>query len=79
MPNVVTVREAVQLAKADGMPVSEYTLRHWIKSGAVPVRMIGQKALIYYPNLVKYLQCEDSTNTTPTTVVPTPAIRRVEI
>ena len=77
--NVLTIREAVQRAKADGLPVSEYTLRQWVKTGAVPVRMIGQKALLYYPNLVKYLQCDESTNAMPTTVAPTPAIRRVEI
>lgn len=57
MPNIVTIREAVQRAKTDGMPISEYTLRQWVKSGAVPVRRIGQKALLYYPNLVRYLQC----------------------
>lgn len=79
MPNVLTIREAVQRAKADGVPVSEYTLRHWVKTGAIPVRRIGQKVLLYYPNLVKYLQCEDSTNIMPATVVPTPGIRRIEI
>lgn len=33
MPDVVTVREAVQRAKADGFPISEYTLRQWIRPG----------------------------------------------
>lgn len=60
MPNVVTVREAVQRAKADGIPVSEYTLRQWIRTGAVPVRKVGTKALLYYPNLIKYIQCDDA-------------------
>lgn len=59
MPNVLTIREAVQRAKADGLPISEYTLRQWVRTGAIPARRIGQKALIYYPNLVKYLSCED--------------------
>lgn len=79
MPNVLTIREAVQRAKADGLPVSEYALRHWVKIGAVPVRKIGQKVLLYYPNLVKYLQCEDSTEIVPATVELTPGIRRVGI
>lgn len=57
MPNVVTIREAVQRAKADGLPISEYTLRQWVRIGAVPVRRIGQKALLFYPNLINYLQC----------------------
>ena len=59
MSNVVTIREAVQRAKSEGLPISEYTLRLWIKTGAIPVRRIGQKALVYYPHLVRYLQCAD--------------------
>lgn len=79
MPNVVTVREAVRRAKSDGLPISEYTLRLWVKNGAVPVRKIGQKVLIYYPNLVRYLQCEDSKDNQPAIVATKPGLRRVEI
>lgn len=64
MPSVVTIREAVQRAKADGLPVSEYTLRMWVRSGAIPARKVGQKALIFYPNLVAYLRCDDSAGAT---------------
>lgn len=78
MPNVVTVREAVQRAKADGLPVTEYTLRRWIKTGAVPVRTVGSKALLFYPNLVRFLQCEDGADNTPATVETVQGIRRVD-
>ena len=67
MPSVVTIREAVQRAKADGLPVSEYTLRMWVRSGAIPARKVGQKALIYYPNLMSYLRCDGSSSGTGTT------------
>lgn len=79
MPNVVTIREAVQRAKSDGVPVSEYTLRLWVKNGAIPVRKVGQKVLLYYPNLVRYLQCEDGKDNQPAAVAATPGIRRMEI
>lgn len=79
MADVMTIREAVQRSKAEGVPVSEYTLRHWIKTGAVPVRTIGKKALLYYPNLVKYLQCEVSPPAPPPAVMAPPHLRRVEI
>ncbi len=79
MASVVTIREAVQRAKNDGMPVSEYTLRLWVKSGAIPVRKVGQKVLLYYPNLVRYLQCEDGKDNQPATVAEAPGIRRIEI
>lgn len=64
MPNMLTIREAVRRAKAEGLPISEYTLRLWIKTGAIPVRWVGQKALLFYPNLVRYLQCEDGADNT---------------
>lgn len=79
MPNVVTIREAVQRARDDDMPVSEYTLRHWVKSGAIPVRKVGQKVLLYYPNLLRYLQCEDGKDNQTAIAAATPGVRRVEI
>lgn len=79
MPNVLTIREAVQRSKAEGMPISEYTLRQWVRSGAIPVRRIGQKTLLFYPNLVKYLQCEDSKDNQPAPVAAAHGIRRIEI
>ena len=77
MPDVLTVREAVLRSKAEGMPVSEYTLRRIIRRGGVPVRRVGSKVLLYYPNLVRYLTCEDSSDNVAATVIPS-GIRRVE-
>ena len=79
MPKVLTIREAVQRAKADGMPISEYTLRHWVRTGAIPTRKVGQKALLFYPNLVRYLQCEDGADNTPATMAAAPGIRRADM
>lgn len=79
MADVVTIREAVQRAKADGIPISEYTLRQWVKTGAVPTRKVGQKALLFYPNLVRFLQCEDGCDNAPATVAAAPGIRRVDL
>lgn len=78
MPNVLTIREAVQRAKADGLPISEYTLRQWVRTGAVPARWVGQKALLFYPNLVRYLQCKDGADNDSTTVAA-PGIRRIDL
>lgn len=78
MADVMTIREAAARAKAEGLPVSEYTLRRWIKSGAVPARNAGSKMLLFYPNLVRYLQCEDGGDNSPATVAGA-VIRRVEI
>ena len=78
MPNVLTIREAVQRAKADGLPISEYSLRLWVRTGAIPTRKVGQKALLFYPNLVRYLQCEDGADNTPA-IVAASDIRRVDV
>lgn len=74
MADVVTVREAVQRAKSDGLPISEYTLRQWIRNGKVPHRQAGTKVLIYYPNLVEYLKGGDQPPATPAAS----GIRRIE-
>lgn len=78
MPDVLTIREAVERAKAEGMPVSEYTLRRWVRSGEVPSRKVGSKNLIFYPNLIRYLQCEDGVEKKPATLVAG-GIRRLNV
>ena len=65
MADMLTIRQAVERARQEGIPVSEYTLRRWVKSGAVPVRVAGSKQLLYYPNLVRYLQCVDGCDNQP--------------
>ena len=65
MVDVLTIRAAVARAKDEGLPVSEYTLRSWIKSGLVPAAHAGTRALVYYPNIVKYLQTGDPVQLPP--------------
>lgn len=65
MADMLTIRQAVDRAKQEGIPISEYTLRRWVKSGAVPVRVAGSKQLIYFPNLVRYMQCVDGGDIKP--------------
>lgn len=78
MADVLTIKEAVQRSKNEGLPVSEYTLRRIVKSGLVPIRRVGQKTLLYYPNLVRYLTCADGADNTPDVAVHT-GIRRVDL
>lgn len=76
-PSVLTIKEAAQRAKAEGLPISEYGLRHFVKSGKIPVRRIGTKTLIYFPNLVRFLTCEDGADNAPAVAVSF-GIRRVD-
>lgn len=65
MPNMLTIRQVVGRLKADGLPLSEYALRLLVKRGAIPVRYAGQKALIFYPNVLAYLKCTDGCDNFP--------------
>ena len=58
MADVLTIPAAIKRAHAEGLPVTEYSLRAWVKSGALPVRRIGRKSLIYWPNLRSFLACD---------------------
>ena len=75
MADIVTVREGVQRAKSDGLPVSEHALRQWIKKGEIPTRRAGTKILLYYPNLVSYLQGGDDIRP----IAAAPGIRRIGV
>lgn len=56
--DMLTVPATIKRAHIEGLPVTEYSIRAWIKSGALPVRRIGRKSLIYWPNLLSFLTCE---------------------
>jgi hypothetical protein len=77
MSDVLTIREAVQCSKDEGVPVSEYALRRWVKTGAILTRQAGTKTLIYFPRLVEFLTCADGCDNAPATLGETPGIRRV--
>ena len=79
MADILTIREAVQRAKTDGIPISEYALRIWVRTGAIPARKVGQKVLLFYPNLVRYLQCLDDTDTKPIMMAAASGIRQVDL
>lgn len=52
---ILTIRETVRRAQSEGIPITEYTLRRWIREGEIPVRYAGNRALIHYPTLMHYL------------------------
>ena len=51
---VLTIQQAVARAVEDGIPLSTYALRRYVKTGEIPCRRIGTKVLIYYPHIVQY-------------------------
>ena len=76
--DIGTVPQHAKRAKAEGIPISEYTLRRLIKQGIIPARYIGQKPVFSYSALLRYLSCEDGADNIQTAVqVAAPGIRRI--
>ena len=53
--NMLTIRETVQRSKAEGIGISEHSLRNWVKRGEIPARYAGSKALLYWPTVRAYI------------------------
>ncbi len=77
--DINTIPKLAQRAKADGLPISEYTIRRLIRQGALPARYIGPKAVASYSALVRYFSCADGCDNTPATAGTGFGIRRVEL
>lgn len=78
MGDVLSIREAVQRSKDEGVPVSEYTLRRWVKTGAIPTRQAGTKTLIYFPCAWWSSDLRRRLRQRPATLGESPGIRRVD-
>lgn len=56
MNDINTIPSTYQRLRAEGYAVSVCTLRRWVRQGILPAAYAGQKALIYYPNVIRVLQ-----------------------
>ena len=55
MSDLCTIRDAAKRLKSDGLPVAEYALRQWVKTGLVRSIPCGQKRLIFYPAVKEFI------------------------
>ena len=78
-PDINTVPKLAKRAKADGLPISEYTIRRLIKQGLIPARYIGPKPVASYSALVRYFSCEEGCDNPPATVIPGHGVRRIDV
>lgn len=77
--DINTIPKLARRAKADGLPISEYTIRRLIKTGEIPARFIGPKAVASYSALVRYLSCADGCDNSTASVEGDSGIRRIEL
>lgn len=56
MADVMTIRETLMRAQQEGMPLPETALRRWVKGGQIPAVYAGKKALLFWPNVTRFVQ-----------------------
>lgn len=78
MGEVLTIRQCAQRCKQEGLYCSEYAIRQFVRTGAIPARKAGKKYLVYFPNLSAYLKCETGADNLPTRAM-LGGIRQVEL
>lgn len=74
---IFTIQETVKRSKQLGMPITEYTLRRALHTGAIPCRVVGRKYLIAWPNVENWLMCTNGADNTP--VSSSNGIRQINI
>ena len=62
---ILTISETVARSREKGMPISEYTLRRAVRSGAIPCRVVGKTYLIAWRNVEHWLLCDDGQDNPP--------------
>lgn len=59
MGDMLSIEGTQQRAASNGINVSKYALRQWVRSGAIPARKAGRLILLYWPNVEAFLTCKD--------------------
>lgn len=76
--SILTIQETVKRSQQLGMPITEYTLRRALRSGAIPCRVVGRKYLIAWENVERWLMCADGADNHPA-IDPVSPIRKVNV
>lgn len=53
--NTATISSTLQRLRAENFDLSETALRRFVREGSIPSVMCGNKALLYYPNVISFL------------------------
>lgn len=73
--DLASIHATAARCKAEGIPLSETAIRRFVKCGQLPAVRIGAKALLYWPNVTRFVQ---EGNTTPIEA-PQGAIRQISV
>lgn len=56
---MLKIAETKRRAESEGLAVTEYALRQWVRNGSIPARKAGRTILLYWPNVRDFLTCTD--------------------
>lgn len=73
-----TIPKTAQRCKDENLGITAWNLREWCKSGALKHIRCGTKFLIYWPNLIAFLEEGMPTAEPETAAPPFGAMRRIE-
>lgn len=54
--DLATIRDTALRCKEEGLPLTECALRRFAQSGEIPACRIGSKTLLYWTNVVHFVQ-----------------------
>lgn len=54
--DLASIRDTATRCKQEGLPLTECSLRRLAKQGDISACYIGKKALLYWPNIVSFIQ-----------------------
>ena len=57
--DIMNMKQVVAKAAELDIPLSEYTLRRAIRDKQLPCRIVGRTYLISWENVVRWLKCEE--------------------
>lgn len=75
---VATIPKTAERCRAEGLGVSAHQLRAWCKSGKLQHIQEGRIALIYWPNLLRFLEGHGMEQVTPASVTSLGTVRRIK-
>ena len=54
--DLASIRQTAQRCKSEGIPIAEKAIRNFVKTGKLPAIMSGNKALIYWENVLNFIK-----------------------
>ena len=55
-PDVLSIAKTAERCRVEGIPLAEKAIRRLVKAGDIPAIQTGKKALIFFPNVRRFVE-----------------------